>query len=164
MSVENKLEYLEGTKEAIKQALIDRGIEVSNTDTFRSYADKIINYNNLTIYPKTELEINKNGYYNSHNSKNITAYSGWDYTSIVDVSDVNYIALNVMDEFQYSYYLGNYSRTNYFAAINNEAFRIYDITGTDEIGFSARGDILAPLKMYKVKENNIALPKVIIEE
>lgn len=37
----NKLNYLENTKLAIKQALTDKGVTVSDSDTFRSYADKI---------------------------------------------------------------------------------------------------------------------------
>lgn len=37
-----KLDYMAGTKEAIKDALIAQGQEVSDTDTFRSYADKIL--------------------------------------------------------------------------------------------------------------------------
>lgn len=36
-----KLDYLAETKEAIKAALIASGQEVSDEDTFRSYADKI---------------------------------------------------------------------------------------------------------------------------
>ena len=41
MSIENKLTYLNGTKEAIKQAIIDKGVSVTEADTFRSYASKI---------------------------------------------------------------------------------------------------------------------------
>ena len=37
----NKLNYLNETKEIIKQAIIDKGVDVSDTDTFRSFADKI---------------------------------------------------------------------------------------------------------------------------
>ena len=36
-----KLDYLAETKEAIKAALIASGREVSDADTFRSYAEKI---------------------------------------------------------------------------------------------------------------------------
>lgn len=36
-----KLDYLSGTKEAIKAALIEKGQEVSASDTFRSYAEKV---------------------------------------------------------------------------------------------------------------------------
>jgi hypothetical protein len=36
-----KLEYLKGTKAAIKEAIISKGQPVSDGDTFRSYADKI---------------------------------------------------------------------------------------------------------------------------
>lgn len=38
---EKKLAYLQGTKDAIKNAIIAKGQAVSDTDTFRSYADKI---------------------------------------------------------------------------------------------------------------------------
>ena len=37
----NKLDYLEIVKSDIKSAIIEKGQEVSDTDTFRSYADKI---------------------------------------------------------------------------------------------------------------------------
>lgn len=41
MTIADKLSYLMGTKAAIKQALLDKGITVSDSDTFRSYASKI---------------------------------------------------------------------------------------------------------------------------
>lgn len=41
MGIQEKLDYLEDTKQAIKQAIIDKGVEVSETDTFRSYANKV---------------------------------------------------------------------------------------------------------------------------
>ena len=40
-TIADKLTYLNGTKDAIKQAIIGKGVDVSDTDTFRSYADKI---------------------------------------------------------------------------------------------------------------------------
>lgn len=40
-TIQDKLTYLSGTKDAIKQAIIAKGVDVSDTDTFRSYADKI---------------------------------------------------------------------------------------------------------------------------
>ena len=40
-TIADKLTYLSGTKDAIKQAIIGKGVDVSDTDTFRSYADKI---------------------------------------------------------------------------------------------------------------------------
>lgn len=43
MNVDKKLEYLKETKEAMKSALINKGVEVSDNDTFRSYASKIRN-------------------------------------------------------------------------------------------------------------------------
>ncbi len=41
MGLVQKLNYLLGTKEAIKEAIINKKVEVSDSDTFRSYADKI---------------------------------------------------------------------------------------------------------------------------
>ena len=41
MSINDKLTYLNHTKTAIKQAIINKGVEVSDADTFRSYAEKI---------------------------------------------------------------------------------------------------------------------------
>lgn len=40
-TIADKLTYLSGTKDAIKQAIIGKGVDVSDSDTFRSYADKI---------------------------------------------------------------------------------------------------------------------------
>lgn len=40
-TVADKLNYLQSTKEAIKSALIEKGVSVADSDTFRSYADKI---------------------------------------------------------------------------------------------------------------------------
>lgn len=45
MGLVQKLNYLLGTKEAIKEAIVNKKVEVSDTDTFRSYADKINDIN-----------------------------------------------------------------------------------------------------------------------
>ena len=37
----DKLQYLKDTKDAIKNAIVAKGVTIDNTDTFRSYADKI---------------------------------------------------------------------------------------------------------------------------
>ena len=41
MSIANKLEYLQETKNQIKTAITEKGVTISDTDTFRSYANKI---------------------------------------------------------------------------------------------------------------------------
>lgn len=41
MGLVQKLNYLLDTKKAIKQAIINKDVKVTDTDTFRSYADKI---------------------------------------------------------------------------------------------------------------------------
>ena len=40
-TISDKLTYLEGTKSAIKDAIVAKGVAVEDTATFRSYADKI---------------------------------------------------------------------------------------------------------------------------
>lgn len=40
-TLEDKLNYLKDTKVAIKNAIINKGVDVTDSDTFRSYADKI---------------------------------------------------------------------------------------------------------------------------
>lgn len=45
MGLVQKLNYLLDTKKAIKEAIINKKVEVSDTDTFRSYADKINDIN-----------------------------------------------------------------------------------------------------------------------
>ena len=40
-TINDKLTYLAGTKDAIKQAIIAKGVAVEDNATFRSYADKI---------------------------------------------------------------------------------------------------------------------------
>ena len=65
MSIENKLTYLEGTKTAIKDAIVAKGVAIDENATFRSYATAIstietgggTEINNQT---KT-VEINQNG-------------------------------------------------------------------------------------------------------
>jgi len=41
MSIESKLNYLMSTKNQIKEAIVEKGVEVLDSDTFRSYANKI---------------------------------------------------------------------------------------------------------------------------
>lgn len=40
-TIADKLTYLNATKAAIKAAITDKGVSIADTDTFRSYADKI---------------------------------------------------------------------------------------------------------------------------
>ena len=57
-TVAEKITYLNDTKSAIKNALVARGVSVSNSDTFRSYADKIGEIGETVV---VEKEITKYG-------------------------------------------------------------------------------------------------------
>ena len=45
-TIRQQLDYLEETKQLIKEAIIEKGQEISSLDTFRSYVDKIYNISN----------------------------------------------------------------------------------------------------------------------
>lgn len=49
--IATKLAYLNETKSLIKQAIINKGVSISDTDTFRSYADKISSITNTIPSP-----------------------------------------------------------------------------------------------------------------
>lgn len=93
MSVKDKLDYLQDTKQAIKTAIQSKGQSVSDTDTFRSYADKI---NAITtggggdgvaevyknIVERTITEINDVG----GNISQIGSYAFYSYTQLSSVN------------------------------------------------------------------------------
>lgn len=58
MSITNKLNYLRETKELIKQAIIDKGVSVEDTDNFRSYSTKISAISGAD--PRNTLNVNSN--------------------------------------------------------------------------------------------------------
>lgn len=61
-TIADKLNYILETKESIKQAIIDKGVEVIDTDTFRSYADKIKSIETVIDGVKNqEITITTNG-------------------------------------------------------------------------------------------------------
>ena len=63
ITTKNKLSYLQDTKTAIKNALIEKGQTVADSDTFRSYAAKI-NAIEVSAAPVLEsLEVTENGNY-----------------------------------------------------------------------------------------------------
>lgn len=70
-TISDKLTYLEGTKSAIKDAIVAKGVAVSDSDTFRSYADKIgqisgggkadannkwVNFNNVPSVQQSDID------------------------------------------------------------------------------------------------------------
>jgi hypothetical protein len=54
MTTEEKLSYLWETKNQIKNAINEKGVTVSDDDTFRSYADKILNIETSSELPTLE--------------------------------------------------------------------------------------------------------------
>ena len=75
MAIAQKLEYLNGTKQAIKTAIQNRGVAVSDTDTFRDYSTKIGDIGETVEKTKFGITIDsflgnvdENGVYNRPNT------------------------------------------------------------------------------------------------
>ncbi len=65
-NISEKLNYLKSTKTAIKNAIINKGVTVTDNDTFRSYATKISEI--ITgITPTGSMSITENGTYDVTN-------------------------------------------------------------------------------------------------
>lgn len=54
-TMNDKLRYISQTKKAIKDALVAKGVSVADTDTFRSYADKIGEIKGVSVYGDNDL-------------------------------------------------------------------------------------------------------------
>lgn len=62
-NLSEKLDYINGTKAAIKSAIIIKGVEVTDSDTFRSYADKISDISTGVPINNQDKTITSNGVY-----------------------------------------------------------------------------------------------------
>lgn len=80
-TISDKLDYLKDTKSQIKEALIAKHATVSDTDTFRSYADKIktIPQVDATLIKKTIIE---NGTYIATSEKDVTKCDGYSEVTV----------------------------------------------------------------------------------
>ena len=89
----DKLNYLNGTKTAIKTAITNQGGTVTDNDTFRSYADKITNLNvvNPKLKPKVGILFNTSTSISS--SQSITVDTS---TEIIDINFIDYTIANTL--------------------------------------------------------------------
>ena len=81
----DKINYLNGTKAAIKEAIENKGVTVSDSDTFRSYAEKIGDIEGgsvFTIKNQPILADNDANTSNEHRIKNIITK--------IDLSDISF--------------------------------------------------------------------------
>lgn len=62
----DNLNYLNETKQLIKSSIINKGQEIDDNDTFRSYADKIDNIATDTTATENDIAINKSAYVNGN--------------------------------------------------------------------------------------------------
>lgn len=146
----DKLQYLKDTKDAIMNAIIEKGIEITSSDTFRSYADKIAQISgskatnviteNVGVRPtirdamKTKTRINA---YSLVTNSNVTigsdvfiqgdlaTFSGSAETNLINLSMDYFLHKNGNNTFPNSLYLkvkyvNNYSYNPCFGIQSNE--------------------------------------------
>lgn len=131
-----QLEYLNTTKEQIKEALINKGQSISDTDTFRSYVDKInAILTNSNIWEITSKVVAKD---NIAVGDNISLSSS-DYTELENGTENDYFVANFSDNQNAKYWLGiakllHIINTNYVLEV------VY--LGANTFGTATSGDIL----------------------
>lgn len=113
-TISDKLTYLEGTKSAIKDAIVAKGVAVLDSDTFRSYADKI-------------GQIESGGGKADANNKwvNFNTVSGVQQSDIdsVDFSNLTYVDSSKR-KFYMTYFLGNVSIP--ISGLTNSSYLFYN--------------------------------------
>lgn len=119
-TVTDKLNYLQGTKTAIKDALVSKKVAVADTDTFRSYADKI---SSIKYKPK----------YVSFNG-----YTGTDLTDELNMLDTS----NVTNMYEFFYECENLLNVN---LSNLNTSKVTNFYGTFEKCTSLTNLDLTPL-------------------
>ena len=153
----DKLQYLKDTKDAIMNAIIEKGIEITSSDTFRSYADKIAQISgskatnviteNVGVRPtirdamKTRTRINA---YSLVANTNVTigsdvfiqgdlaAFSGSTETNLINLSMDYFLHKNGNNTFPNSLYLKVKYVNNYSY---NPCFGIYSNGGGNGVWF-----------------------------
>lgn len=110
-TISDKLTYLANVKQTIKNAIINKGQTIEDTDTFASYADKI---NDISTTPNLQA---KSQTITSNGSTSITADSDYDGLSKVTVTTNVQRALTSSNSFAYqtSYGSGTVSMSKTFS-------------------------------------------------
>ena len=106
MSIINKLQYLNETKNEIKNAIRDKGVEILDTDIFRNYPNKISQISGGSVEPPSPLEV-----YNTTRPKDwLTMPIPNDNEAymlfLIPHTDMALFAINVICDGIYSVYFG----------------------------------------------------------
>lgn len=88
-TISDKLTYLEGTKSAIKDAIVAKGVAVSDSDTFRSYADKIGQISGGEVFDVTKTGLTF-AYCNMRHSQ----FEKLNWTINPSIADISYLFNN----------------------------------------------------------------------
>lgn len=161
MSITDKLQTLKNTKQAIKQALINKGVEVSDSDDFASYVDKINNIqcNEIDSIEGLKLDnfisLNEDGKLTGGNSSSFTCSAN----EFIDFSMQSMNKGNVFLKTVSFPNLTEISTDNFF----KEAF--LDCENLEQVSFDNLTNISGSQTMYNTFANcnvtKIKFPKLI---
>ena len=161
MSITDKLQTLKNTKQAIKQALINKGVEVSDNDSFASYVDKIntIQCNEIDSIEGLKLDnfisLNEDGKLTGGNSSSFTCSAN----EFIDFSMQSMNKGNVFLKTVSFPNLTEISTDNFF----KEAF--LDCENLEQVSFDNLTNISGSQTMYNTFANcnvtKVKFPKLI---
>ena len=137
-----KLDYLKETKSQIKNALVSKGQEVSSSDTFRSYASKVlaidtVNNENLTVDPKISSQT-------FTPTQGHTGFGKVSVNAVISTIDSNIQAENIKQGVEILGVTGEYKGTQ----INNQDKTVTaNGTYTADSGYTGLGEVTVALPL-----------------
>lgn len=147
-----KLSYLENTKEAIKQVIVQKGVNVLESDSFRSYANKI-----AAIKPGGEVDTARA--YMPVTFKGSTALG-----STILINPMSYYQ-SVTSDYESQEYSGDYSNNVYAIPLNNMIAYYCKYGGTNVIVRNENGSYPKNLNQpYSVFSSTVRLATQLIPD
>lgn len=114
--ISTKLTYLNATKTAIKEAIVGKGIEIADADTFRSYAEKI-------------SSIEAGGSEKINAIVGLRAYGGETPTTYSWTTSDNYFIILSEDDLNY-YYNIKFNNNSYLINCFSDMFKYVNLVGS----------------------------------
>ena len=145
MGISEKLTYLNETKDLIKQAIVNKGVEVKDTDTFRSYANKISTIENtggekVTLQEKSVIP--------TTTQQEVVADEGYTGLAKVTVEKITGENLNVVPSSQQQNFNGVYTNVTVAGDENLIAENIKEGTSI----FGVEGSLKASTSSAKITD------------
>lgn len=159
-TIQDKLAYLEETKGLIKEAIVAKGVSVSDSDTFRSYANKItsiqsgggsiagapsgIKFNNSTfttvpteIIPYLEAQTDLSGIF--ENCENLTTVPQFAANHATSMQRMFYNCSNLQKVSQISTPIVTTMNNMFYLCKNLQKISLFDTKNVNDMSYMFRG-------------------------